>query len=116
MLRCLLVALACLGLGLPAQAAMVGTAQIHADPAALPQGDILAQREWIREQLIVGGVDEADAGMRVAAMTDSQVRQLHQRIDENPAGGNVLLWIVVILLITELTGVTDFVPSIGPND
>lgn len=115
-LQCLLLSLACLGLSLPGQAAMVGTAQMQADLAQLDLGDIAAKREWIREQLVAGGVDQGDAVMRVAAMTDSQVIQLHQRIDENPAGGDALLWVVVIFLILELTGVTDIIPAIGPAD
>ena len=70
--------------------------------------------EWIKEQLVKGGVDETVAVTRVAAMTDAQVAQIHQRIDEAPAGGGTAETIIIIglvLVITELMGYTDIIPS-----
>ena len=116
-LQCLLVALAVLGLSLPGQAAMVGTAQLQSDLAQLDLGDIGAKRDWIREQLVLGGVEEALAIQRVAAMTDAQVLELHQRIEQQPAGGaDALVWLLVILLVSELAGWTDIIPAIRPLD
>lgn len=113
-LQCLLFASLCFSL--PGQAAMVGTAEFQADLAQVNLGDITSQRNWIREQLITGGVEADAAAQRVAAMTDLQVQQLHQRIEEHPAGGNALIFILVVLLITELSGVTDIIPAIRPLD
>ncbi len=116
-LRGFLVLLASVAVCLPAQAGMVGTAQMASDSTlAVEFAGIGEQRAWIEEQLIAGGVDEADALQRVAAMTDAQVVELHRRIEAEPAGGNALLWIVVILLITELAGWTDIIPAIRPVD
>jgi len=115
-IRCLLIGFSALVVSMPSQAAMVGTAQMQADPPSIELLDIADQRHWIEEQLVLGGVPRIDAGSRVAAMTDAQVASLHQRIEQEPAGGNVLLIALVIVLFTELMGYTDFIPFIRPVD
>ncbi len=110
--RCLLIALAAFAVSLPSQAAMVGTAQMQSSQLSIDLGSIAAKRDWIEEQLVVGGVDAKEAESRVAAMTDEQVAQIHQRIDESPAGGaDGLVIIILILVITELMGYTDIIPN-----
>ncbi len=113
MLRCLLVVMAALVTSLPSQAAMVGTAQMQANPATVELTNVAQQREWIRENLVKSGVSETVAVTRVAAMTDAQVASIHQRIDEMPAGGSgeVIIIIGLILVITELMGYTDIIPN-----
>ena len=111
-LRYLLVAAAAMTVCMPAQAAMVGTAQLQANSAAVELAAIAEQRDWIREQLIVAGVAEARAAERVAAMTDAQVQDIYQRIDSSPAGGSdALLILIVVLVVLEVMGYTDFIPD-----
>lgn len=110
----LLVVLSFLLISLPGQAAMVTTAQMQSGAPTVAVGNITEQRDWIREQLVLGGVGEADAELRVAALTDAQVAQLHQRIDQQPAGGEALVWLIVIFLVSELAGWTDIIPAIRP--
>ena len=112
-IRCLLIAVAALTASLPSHAAMVGTAQIQAGPAMLELGDVAQQRDWIRQQLVQGGVGETDAVKRVAAMTDIQVAEIYQRIDEMPAGASAEVFIIIalILVITEMAGYTDIIPN-----
>jgi len=88
LIHCLLVSLLALSTSLPAGAAMLGTAQIQAGAVPTGLAEVAEQRDWIRTQLIAGGVDASLAGERVAAMTDAQVAAIHQRLDESPAGGN----------------------------
>ena len=115
LLRAVLALMASVAVCLPAQAGMVGTAQIASQSAlAVELAGIGEQRAWIETQLIDAGVERTDAVERVAALTDAQVRELHQRIDAEPAGGNALVWLLVILLITELAGWTDIIPAIRP--
>ena len=114
--RGLLMAFACMVVSLPGQAAMVGTAQIQADSALIELGDVMQQRDWILEQLIVGGVNQSDAKIRVAAMTDAQVKAIHKRIDENPAGGNAIVIVFLVLVISDLLGFTDIFPFIRPAE
>ncbi len=69
----------------------------------------LAQ-DSVRNQMIGLGVDPRDAQARVAALTDSELQALDQRIDSMPAGGDVLAVIgivFIVLLILELTGVIN---------
>lgn len=114
-LRGFLLLLLSVSVFLPAQAGMVGTAQMASGSTlAVELAAIGEQRAWIEQQLIAGGVSEADALQRVAAMTDAQVVELHRRIDAEPAGGNAIVWLLVILLITELAGWTDIIPAIRP--
>jgi len=110
-IQCLLIVTAAMAVSLPSQAAMVGTAQLQAGELAIDFASINVKRDWITQQLVIGGVDNAAAKLRVAALTDAQIVKIHQRIDEEPAGGNILVIIFLILVITELMGVTDIVPN-----
>ena len=108
--HCLVIALAALVISSPSYAAMVGTAQIQSNQLSIDPGSITTQRAWIREQLVFGGVEAGDASMRVAALTDAQVTQIHQRINEAPAGGNMLVIVILLVIIAELMGYTDIFP------
>jgi hypothetical protein len=111
--QCLLVAVVAIGISLPSQAAMVGTAQLQSSEFAADSAGINAKRDWITQQLVA---DNAVAKLRVAALTDAQLLEIHQRIDKEPAGGNsTLIIIFLILVITELLGVTDIVPNWPAN-
>lgn len=113
-LQCLLVAVASLTVSLPAHSAMVGTAQMQSGAVAAVAGDLAQQREWIQQQLIKGGVEQSLAHKRVAAMTDGQVAQVRQRMDEMPAGGTgaeLIIIVGLVLVITELMGYTDIIPN-----
>jgi predicted PurR-regulated permease PerM len=117
-LSSVLIALVSLLVVIPAQAAMVGTAQIQQDQNLLSTDlqSIPQKRDWILKQLVSGGVDKANADLRVAAMTDSQIQQIYQRVDESAAGGaSALLIIVLIFVFTELMGYTDVIPGMGPG-
>lgn len=111
-LRCLLVGIAALTVSIPGQAAMVGTAQLQADSAPVELGVPGDKRDWIRQQLILGGVNEERAAERVAAMTEAQIAEVYQRMEDLPAGasaGEILLVAVIVLLVLEITGYTDFI-------
>ncbi len=52
-------------------------------------------------------------------MSDDQVIQIHQRLDEMPAGAGAagtVLFIFAVLAITDLMGVTDIFPFIRPME
>jgi hypothetical protein len=113
-LQCLLIAVAALATSLPVQAGMVGTAQMQTFPYDIDFANVTQQRAWITEQLVKGGVSETDAEKRVASMTDVQVTEIYQRIDELPAGASaveVIIIIGLVLVITELLGYTDIIPN-----
>ena len=112
---CALVALAVLMTSVSAQAGMLTTAQMQSTTVVIP-ADIAGQRDWILERLIQGGVAESDAKLRVAALTDAQIVQLHDRIDQEPAGGDILLVLIIALFVSEAVGWTDFIPVIRPAE
>ena len=115
-IRSIMFALAFFAVSLQAQSAMVGTAEMQPQSMIHQFGDLTQQRDWLTEQLITGGVKAEDAKMRVAAMTDSQVQEIHKRIDEHPAGGNAVIIVLLALVITDLLGYTDIFPFIRPAD
>ena len=98
------------------QAAMIGTEQVHAAniaqqnrariAAALDRPEVMAQLEQM-------GVSKTDAQERVAALTDEEAANLAGQIDSLPAGGDVvgaLVLIFVILLVTDILGLTKVFP------
>ena len=117
----LLIAAGAIFVSLPAQAAMVGTAEISNSMAGLElnQAAIQQKREWIHQQLLEHGVSPADSRSRIDMLSDSQVVQIHQKIDDMPAGAGVgggILVVFIVLVITDLMGATDIFPFIRPMD
>ena len=116
-----LFAVGVMSLSIPAQAALVGTGQIISEASGqfVDQKEMQQKRDWIQAQLEEGGISPADSAQRVSSMSDSQVIQLHQRMDEMPAGagaaGTILL-VFAILAVTDLMGVTDIFPFIRPME
>jgi Family of unknown function (DUF6627) len=105
-----LVSLGCLP---AANAQVVGTSAFNQSltrDAQLARVNGFLAQDAVRAQLIQLGVDPQDAQARVAALTDSELAKLNQRLDKLPAGGDVLAVIgivFVVLLILELTGVIN---------
>jgi hypothetical protein len=112
-----LAAMTFVGFTQSVQAAMVGTGEAVA--AAQAQGNrervtAALARPDIQAQLETMGVDPADASARVAALSDSDVSMLAQRLDSLPAGGDsilgVILFVFILLLVTDLLGLTKVFP------
>jgi len=98
------------------QAAMIGTEQIHAANAvpsdrerigaALDRPEVISHLERL-------GVSKDDAQARVAALSDEEAATLASQIDSLPAGGDIvgaLVLIFVILLVTDILGLTKVFP------
>ncbi len=104
------------GLSLPAQAGMLPTTAVVANPA---KERIMGffERSDVRQQLATLGVNPADAKARVAALTDDEAAQLAARVDSMPAGGDGLgalvgaaVLIFLVLLLTDILGFTHVFP------
>ncbi|HXF06992.1 MAG TPA: PA2779 family protein [Candidatus Acidoferrales bacterium] len=71
-------------------------------------------REDVAHQLARLGVDPAAAQARVDALTDAEVAQLDHHIEQLPAGGSsvlgALVFIFVLLLVTDILGFTKVFP------
>ena len=76
----------------------------------------LLARDDVRQQLVQMGIDPVMAEERVAALTPVEAAQLQQQLDNLPAGGDSVLAVIgivfVVLLILELTGVTNIFTKI----
>lgn len=113
----LIVCITAAGLPFSAQARMVTTEEITA-PAATQSAsrDAVNQflvRDEVRQAMLGQGVTPQAALERVAAMSDSEVAQLAGRIDQAPAGGDVLgilFTVFIVLLVTDIMGLTKVFP------
>ena len=84
-----------------AQAGMIGTDQVATTSSQADRSAVLGfvSRADVAGQLQGLGLDAATAKDRVAAMTDSEVSYLAQRIETLPAGGDTAGVILLILII-----------------
>jgi len=112
----LIVSMLGMGLPLPAQAGMLPTAD-----ATKERIIGLIDRSDVRVQLESLGVNPADAKARVAAMTDDEAAQLAGKLDQLPAGSDAAgaiigaaVLIFIVLLITDILGVTKVFPFTRP--
>jgi len=105
-----------------ANAGLVSTEQVVEHEAAAADRervfDFLARQD-VRAQMTEFGVDPAMAEARVAGLSDAEICKVAGRIDQVPAGQDVLgavlstaLVIFVVLLITDILGLTDVFPFV----
>jgi hypothetical protein len=108
--------LAVLNLSSPpvAQAAIVGTLQAveagSARAADLSAVTAALAHDQVRAQMLALGVDPAAVEVRVARLTDAELRTLAERMETLPAGGDALAIVGIlflVLLILEVVGVID---------
>src|SRR5258706_2596437 len=104
----------------PAQASLISTESVNVAGsrervvAFLERADVQLQMESM-------GVSPQDVKARIAALSDAEVASLAGKIDSMPAGGDALravLWVALIiflvLLITDILGVTKVFPFTSP--
>jgi hypothetical protein len=111
----LVVCIGGLGLPLPAHAGMLPTGAVLTNTDRDRVASFL-EREDVRLQLQAQGVNPADVKARVAAMTDAEAAQMAAHMDSMPAGGilGLILLVFVILLITDILGLTKVFPFTRP--
>ncbi|HUQ76385.1 MAG TPA: PA2779 family protein [Burkholderiales bacterium] len=107
----------CLAMPMPSQAAMVGT-DSALGAAQRDRVNSLLDRADVQARLESYGVKAGDVKARVAALTDDEVSQLAAKIDSLPAGGDsilgILVLIFIVLLITDILGLTKIFPFTRP--
>ena len=107
-----------------AQSALVTTDQVlAASQAEEDRARVLSflAREDVRQQITSLGVDPDEAARRVQSLSDAEIAQIVDQMDQDPAGQGVVVFLVatiliifLILLITDLLGATDVFPFIDP--
>lgn len=114
----LIFCLTAAGFPIAAQASIVSTDQIitaevaTTNPNRVTVNNFL-QREDVRQALQSQGISPLAATERVSAMTDLEVAQLAGRVDQAPAGGEVLgllFTVFIVLLVTDILGLTKVFP------
>ena len=103
-----------------AQAAMIATDAVAVTAADAQMAARRAQvletlnRADVAQALIEKGVDMDAARARVASLSDAEVTQLADQLDKAPAGASDILgtivFIFVLLLITDILGFTKIFP------
>lgn len=105
-----------------AQAEMISTEQViqNADSSDdRAKIEAFLAREDVQKELIQLGVDPQEAADRVTSLTDQEVRQIAGHLEELPAGEGAVgavvgaaVLIFLVLLITDLLGLTDVFPFV----
>lgn len=117
----LLIPVMALGsLPLVSHAGIVSTEEALVTPAGdadrIKVSSFLA-RDEVRQALASQGVDTTQAIERVQAMSDAEVAQLADRVDNAPAGAGIvgtIFLVFLILLITDILGLTSVFPFTRP--
>ena len=91
---------------------------VHSQEARDQVRQFLA-REDIQSALIANGIDPIEAKRRIDALSDDEIIRISDQIDQLPAGGGaveallvIILALFLVLVILDLTGVTDVFPFI----
>ena len=105
------------GLSQTANATIISTEQVvNVAAAAQNRAKVIAtfERADLQAELQKMGINTGDARARVAAMTDAETASVAKQIDSLPAGGDgilgTLVFIFVLLLITDILGLTKVFP------
>ncbi len=107
-----------------AQAGLIGSEAIVAaetNAANRQAVDTFLQRQDVRDQLQTLGVSPSEAESRVAALSDAEIAQIAGSLPTDPAGEGALgviigavIIIAVVLLITDIVGLTSVYPFTRP--
>lgn len=115
--------LSMLTVGLPLQSAfagMVGTDQTLSHQLAVQDRakiNAFLDRADVLAQLQNQGVNASEAKARVYALTDEEAHNIAGKLDQLPAGGDILgalLFVFIVLLITDILGYTTVFPFTHP--
>jgi len=106
----------------PARAAMVDTGEIYKQnqhDLSRTSINMFLDRSEVHKHLVAWGVNPDEAKAVVNSLTDEEIENIASRINHLPAGGDGLgaiigaaLVIFIILLITDILGVTDVFPFV----
>ena len=105
-----------------ANASMIGTEQSLKEDKYPLKREVLKnmlERKEIQEKLILYGVNLDNARVAVDSLTDDEILELAQKMDELPSGGDgvgalvgAALIVFLVLLITDILGYTDIFPFV----
>ncbi len=118
--RVLIVSMLSLTMPLPqANAELISTQEITQAQSQTERARIqdFLEREDVQNQMVAMGVDAQSAKDRVASLSDQEVARIAGKLDQAPAGGDVLgiiFAVFIILLVTDIFGLTKVFPFTRP--
>ncbi len=106
-----------------AKAQMIGTNTVIAaqkQEANRERVTAFLGRDDVRQAMVLRGVDAAEAQKRVASLSDAELTKISQAMEQLPAGGDggvgtligAVVFIFLVLLITDLVGLTHVFPFV----
>ena len=106
-----------------AQAQMIGTSAVIAaqqQEATRERVTTFLGRDDVQRVMVRNGVDAAEAQKRVASLSDSELTKISKAMEQMPAGGDggagavigAVVFIFLVLLITDLLGLTHVFPFV----
>lgn len=107
------------------QAQMIGTDAVIAEQHAVDQRIQVAgflAREDVKQILTENGVDPVEAQQRVDSLSNEEIAQIANSIDQLPAGGSfgtivgAVLIVFLVLLLTDIAGATDVFPFVKKSN
>jgi hypothetical protein len=102
--------------GMIGTAAVVNAAQTQQNRARLHSA---LNRDDVQAQLLARGVGPAQVQARVDSLTDEEMQSLATKMDQLPAGGDsflgALVFVFIVLLITDILGFTNIFPFVKHN-
>lgn len=102
----------------PVMAGMVSSGALNAATQVEQQRDdirALMARDDVRAYLQKQGVSSDDINNRINAMTDGEIANFHQQLDNLPAGEGtfgVVIAVIVVFMLLDMAGVTDIFPGL----
>ena len=107
-----------------AKAQMIGTHTVIAaqqQEASRERVTAFLGRDDVQRVMVRQGVDAAEARQRVASLSDSELTKISKAMEQLPAGGDggigtiigAAVFIFVVLLITDLLGLTHVFPFVN---
>ena len=107
-----------------AKAQMIGTHTVIAaqqQEANRERVTAFLGRDDVQRIMVKQGVDAAEAQQRVASLSDSELTKISKAMEQLPAGGDggigtiigAAVFIFVVLLITDLLGLTHVFPFVN---
>lgn len=108
-----------------AQARMIGTNDVIAEQQNAEHRakvDAFMAREDVKQVMTQYGVDPIEAQKRVDSLTNEELIKVANAMDELPAGGSAVgvivgaaLLVFLVLLLTDLLGMTHVFPFVTPQ-
>ncbi len=99
--------------GIVGTEAVIGAAQVQQDRERLRH---VFNRDDVKAQLLARGVDPSQVQARIDSLSDQEVQSLSGKLDQLPAGGDsflgALVFIFIVLLITDILGFTNIFPFV----